>query len=265
MLSMIRPALSTIMLSLCVFTVVAAPGHLVPVEDFEEFRIGDGSEVGVWEVAYDRGSTEVAAVMDSDPLLSGGSSRVLRISGKNSSYSVLMRTPFRRITESPILSWKWKITEYPEGANISDLSVDDSAAQMYVNLDLKCSYLWYPCILSICYFYGSTMEPGETFLWSGFGTYVKFISIRSAERDGVDAWFHENRDVVEDYHTAVRDFLNHENRRTRERFRDAYESAIGESVMLDVHSVAIWVDSNDTKSTAESYWDDVEFLAGERE
>ena len=235
------------------------------VEDFEAFEIGDTSEVGVWEVAYDRGSTEVAVVIDTDPLLSGGSSQVLKVSGRDNSYSVLMRTPFREITENPILSWKWKITEYPEGANISDLSVDDSAAQIYVNLDLKCKYLWYPCILSICYFYGSTMAPGETFLWAGYGTYVKFISIRSAEHDGVDTWYLEKRNVVEDYHDALLDFLEHEDRRTRKRFRDAYESAVVEDLMLDIHSVAIWVDSNDTRSTAESYWDDVRFLSEDRE
>ncbi len=251
----------------CVFCLFPIGLHSLTVEDFEAFEIGDESEKGVWTVVYDKGSNEMEVVVDIDPLLSAGASKVLRIAGKNNSYNISIRTPFSRITETPVLSWKWKVTEYPEGANISDLQVDDSAAQIYVNFDLRCTYLWYPCVFSICYFYGTTMDPGATFLWSGYGTYVKFISVRSVEEDGIGTWFLEERNVVEDYGQAVRDFLEHEGRRTRGKFQKAYESALSEVMdsggdpMLEVHSVAIWVDSNDTRTAAESFWDDVLFLS----
>lgn len=113
------------------------------------------------------------------------------------------------------------------------------------------------------------MNPGETFLWSGHGTYVKFISVRSVGDDGIDSWYVEQRDVFADYHSAVRDFLKHHSRRTKKSFQKAYSSALSESEasdaladpVLEIHSVAIWVDSNDTGTMAESYFDDLQFMS----
>ena len=249
------------------FFFLTAGAFSLSVEDFEAFNISDEkSAVGSWTVVYDRGTTDARIVLDVDPLLTDGASNVLKITGEDNSYSISMKPPFRSISENPIFSWKWKVTRYPEGANISDLRLDDSAAQVYVNFDLQCKYLWYPCIFSICYFYGTTMRPGETFLWSGYGTYVKFISVRSVGTDGIGAWFLEERNVVEDYHEGVLDFLEYGTARKRAKFKKGYESALQsgadsvQSLMLEVHSVAIWVDSNDTETTAESYFDDLQFV-----
>ena len=229
------------------------------IEDFEEFDISREKEpAGTWTVEYDRGSTIVQIVTETDPLLSAGESKVLRITGTNNSYSIAKTGGINGIAARPLFSWKWKVTKYPEGARISDLKLDDSAAQVYINFSLGCRYLWYPCVFSICYFYGTTINPPETFLWSGYGTYVKFITVRSVEMDGVGAWYREERNVLEDYRAAIDDFLNHDNRKVREKFASALESANGET-MLPFHSVAIWVDSNDTKSSAESYYDDLIF------
>ena len=248
------------------FLLLAGGVYSFSVEDFEAFKIGDEkSAAGVWTVAYDRGTTDARIVTETDPLLSGGASKVLKITGKDNSYSISIEAPFRDLSENPLFSWKWKVTKYPEGANISDSKLDDSAAQVYLNFDLRCKYLWYPCIFSICYFYGTTMLPDETFLWSEYGTYVKFISVRSVDTDGLDVWFVEERNVVDDYHQGVRDFLEYGNRRTRAKFNEAYESALppgadsDQNLMLEVHSVAIWVDSNDTETKAESYYDDLQF------
>ena len=73
--------------------------------------------------------------------------------------------------------------------------------------------------------------------------------------------------MLEDYRDAVRDFLNpHDARRSR-RFRRMFLEAIGQTgelanehiPELQLHSLAIWVDSNDTRSGAESFYDDIAF------
>ncbi|MAG13938.1 MAG: hypothetical protein CMN78_05025 [Spirochaetales bacterium] len=110
------------MVSACFYAFFGVFCSALAVEDFEAFEITDDkSGVGVWTVVYDRGTSDARVIPDVDPRLSGGSSNVLRITGQNGSYNIAMRTPFREIRENPVFSWKWKVSRYPEGANISDL------------------------------------------------------------------------------------------------------------------------------------------------
>jgi len=242
----------------------------IVVDDFERFT-PPGRDLALrldeWSVVYDKGKTNITTVTDPGPGLADGSSRVLLISGDNNSYDIARKVPFDRISRYPLLRWKWKVTRFPEGADISDPNRDDSAAQVYVNFDLKASFLFYPCLLSICYYYGSTEKPGKVFLWEGFGTFVEFICIRSVPRDGTGSWFSEERDVLADYRKAIVDFSTDPDLTLRSKFRRAYENALGRTPQtgpagegeLAVHSLALWVDSNDTHTRAESLYDDITF------
>ena len=256
--------------------IYAETSEILVIDAFETFRQPERhldrnpvlTENG-WTVIYDRGVTSVEAVRDTDPLLNGGSSQVLKISGRDNSYNVSRRVPFEYISRYPYLQWKWKVSDFPAGADISDPRKDDGAAQIYVNFDLKTTSWGYPCLVSVCYFYGVSMLPGETYLWDGFGTFVKFICLRSVATDDTHRWFAESRNVLEDYRDAVRDFLSPRDARRSRRFRRMFLEATGQTgdltneyiSELKLHSLAIWVDSNDTRSGAESFYDDIAFRA----
>ena len=251
---------------------VGSTADTVVIDDFERFlppTHGTTLRSDAWSVIYDRGKTSIDTVSEAAPALTGASSRVLRIHGEADSYDIAHPVPFRWISQYPILRWKWKVTRYPPGAAISDLARDDSAAQIYVDFDLKRSFLFYPDLLSICYYYGSTEPDGSVYLWEGYGTFVAFICIRTVPRDGIGTWFSEERDVLQDYLKAIRDFSTHPDPGMRARFVKAYAHALGVprgpepvgQAELEVHSVALWVNCNHTHSTAESLWDDITFSA----
>lgn len=263
-----RTAILALALLVCICA--GAPADTVVLDDFEQFSPpvrSSSLRLDAWSVVYDQGKTTVTTVRETAAGLDGGASRVLLVSGEGSSCDIARKVPFRSIGQYPLLRWKWKVTRFPAGADISDLSRDDSAAQVYVNFDLKASFLFYPDLLSICYYYGSTERPGQVFLWEGYGTFVEFIRIRSVPRDGIGVWLSEERDVLRDYRQAIRDFSTHADAGMRSKFLKVYEKALGrrpapdpaDDPELGVHSVAIWVDSNDTHTRAESRYDDITF------
>jgi hypothetical protein len=261
--------LPVLVVSIC----AQAAADSILVDDFEQFtapKPGSSPGINTWSVVYERGRTSIQTVLDGKENLPGGPSHVLVISGENNSYDIAKRVPFDRISQFPFLRWEWKVTRFPEGADISNPDRDDSAAQIYVNFDLKSSFLFYPALFSICYYYGSTEKPGQTYLWEGYDTFVEFICVRSVPEDGFDRWFVEERNVLQDYRRAVLDFLDHPDGNVRKRFRQMYAHALDVAVAgvernmaeLALHSFAIWVDSNDTRTGAESRYDNISFGSG---
>jgi hypothetical protein len=236
------------------------------VDDFEHFtrpRPGSPLTPDAWSVIYDKGRTMVGTVPDH------GSS-VLAVSGENNSYDIAKKLPFERVSRFPFLRWEWEALRFPEGADLADPDRDDSAVQIYVNFDLKTSFLFYPSLLSICYYYGSTERRGQIYLWEGFNTFVNFICIRSVPEDGKGKWFFEERNVFEDYRQTVRDFLHSADGNIRTKFSRIYARALGapeagleeNTGELFLHSLSIWVDSNDTRTGAESRVDNIVFGSG---
>jgi hypothetical protein len=236
------------------------------IDDFTQFalsREGSSLVTDEWSNVYDKGKTIAGTVLDNGR-------RVLSISGENNSFDIARKPPFDHISQYPYLRWEWEAILIPQGADIVDPNRDDSASQIYVNFDLKSSYLFYPSVFSICYYYGSTEKKGRRDLWEGFGTFVSFICVRSAPEDGVGKWFTEERNVLEDYREAVHGFLNDADRNLRAKFRSAYTRALGirepelneNAEELLFHSISIWVDSNDTGTGAESRYGPMTFLSG---
>jgi hypothetical protein len=244
------------------------------VDDFELFvppAEGRGLAADRWTVVYRQGTTAAGTVWEADALLTGGASRALRISGRGSSYNVARSLSFRNIGSYPYLSWKWKVVAAPDGADIRDAARDDSAAQLYVSFDLKGSFWGYPLVLSLGYFYATAADGAGPYLWDGYGSFVKFVPLRSTAVAGTGRWLAEMRNVAADYAQAVRDFLAHPEPAVRRRFRKALERAspayrdTGLVPDLDLHSLSLWVDSNDTRSQAESLYDDIVFSAATTE
>ena len=148
-------------------TAHASPEILV-IDDFENSSLPEKKSelfLDKWSIVYDKGDTDIRVVTDTDRLLDTGSSKVLRIRGEDNSYNISKKVSFGYIDSYPYLEWKWKVTEYPSGADISDSRKDDSAAQIYVNFDLKARFWGYPKLFSVCYFYATTMDKGAAYLW----------------------------------------------------------------------------------------------------
>jgi len=99
------------------------------------------------------------------------------------------------IHETPVLSWRWRVWDLPEGGNEDDDDANDTAASIYVVFDMG-HVLFKKVPKSIRYTWSSSLEEG-TDLSKFFGN-QKIIILESGD-DGLEEWKTFKRNIVEDY------------------------------------------------------------------
>jgi DUF3047 family protein len=135
------------------------------------------------------------------------------------------------LKETPVLEWMWKVVVLPEGADARRKELDDEAGQVYV--------VWprFPEAVRsriIGYIWDSTAPVG-TVIASQKNRTVHYVVVRSG-RDGLGQWLTERRNVRED-------------------FKRIYNEDD------DPGAVAVSIDSDDTRSSAEAYIGRILFTA----
>lgn len=180
-----------------------------------------------WELAEHEGTADLALVSDGD-------GRVLRLRSRSSSFS-LQKSVEIDLRQTPYLVWQWKVTELPTRGDFRKSGKDDQAAQLLV------LFTW-----------GVFRKEAVTYIWDSTapqGTTGKaptpvvqpFLTLHAVVvRSGPGEkghWITETRNVAEDY---------------RKLFGREPEKVIG---------VRIQINSQHTRSRAESYWRSVAFRA----
>lgn len=138
----------------------------------------------------------------------------------------------------PFLSWEWKVTRLPKGADVRDAATDDQAIQIYVAFKPT----GWPAKLNtpvIGYIWGVEC-PKDTFVTSAqpLAGKVRYVVLRNKE-DALDTWYSEKRNLEEDY---------------RKLFHD-----IDDGNPRDIKGISFYINSQNTKSEAESYIYNVRF------
>lgn len=132
------------------------------------------------------------------------------------------------LKQFPILSWKWKVTKVPQGGSFRKSATDDQAAQLF---------LAFSRTRSIVYIWDSSAPEG----YMGdapappFMT-IKVVVVRSRPSD-LGKWLTETRNVYDDY---------------RKLFGSQDEPP-------PVRGLRLQINSQHTKSSAESYFADISF------
>lgn len=134
-----------------------------------------------------------------------------------------------RLSESPILSWRWRALELPSGAR--EDRVNDSGGAIYVTF-AKRDWLGRP--LSIKYVYSSTLPVGTEVSTGN----VKIL-VASSGTDGIGSWVRVSRNVVKDYRRLF-----------------------GDEPPDEPFAVTIWSDSDNTRSVGEVDFDDLKISSG---
>jgi hypothetical protein len=138
------------------------------------------------------------------------------------------------IHNTPILTWSWRVKALPKGGDGRFRSSDDEAAQVYVvfpGSGLLGLMPWSSRILG--YTWETVPAPG-TFYHSPRPADTRIFVLRN-ERDGLNVWKTESRDVVADF-----------------------ERAFG-APPPNPNYFCIQIDSDDTHSFAESDFGSIEF------
>jgi len=129
------------------------------------------------------------------------------------------------LKETPVLEWSWKAVTLPRGADSRKKSTDDQAAQLYV------TWPRFPQAVRsqiIGYIWDST-APAGSFVKSQKTGMVTYVVVRSGPAD-VGKWLTERRNVADDYR----------------KIYGEQPDAPG--------AISIAIDSDDTSSSAESYF-----------
>lgn len=134
-----------------------------------------------------------------------------------------------KLKEHPILSWRWRVSKFPDKSEaLTEKQKDDYAARVYVIFPFLCfssskfiEYIWDEDI------------PVGTVLTSPEGGNIRLIVARNGRRDE-GQWVEESRNVYEDYIVAF-----------------------GNEPKMSVGAIAIMCDADSTKSRAEAMFDDI--------
>ncbi len=156
-------------------------------------------------------------------IVAEGSDRVLRLRSRGDNSTISKETRID-VTKLPVMVWHWKVVTLPAGGDCRRKATDDEAAQVYVTFPRSptafrsriIGYVW------------DTTAPVGTIVKSESSGLVTYVVVRSGPAE-LGRWLTETRNVHDDY-------------------RQIY----GESPAEEVGAVSIAIDSNDTRSSAES-------------
>ncbi len=187
-----------------------------------EIKAGPGSAPEGWQLKEWHGHAEFSVVAE-------GSDTAIHMKSDHASGAIYKDIEFD-IKDYPMLHWKWKAVKLPEGADVRVKSKDDQAVQVYV------LFPRWPAIINgrVLGYIWDTSAPAGSFIQSTKSSNTRYVVIRSGN-DGVGQWFTEQRNVYEDY-----------------------KKSFGEEPP-PVGSVSVMIDSDDMRTTAESYVRDIYF------
>jgi DUF3047 family protein len=199
---------------------LASAAGVVVVEDWSRYDPGTHGVPPGWESETWGRASSVDLTVERE-----GDRNVLhlRSRGDRSTISLPLRDRLR-LDETPVLEWSWKVTELPRGGNARVKATSDLAAQVYV--------VWPrpPALFRsriIGYVWDTTAPVGAEFTSTKTGT-VTYVVLRSGAEE-LGTWLTERRNVAED-------------------FRRIY----GEDPP-NPGAISLSIDSNDTRSSAESF------------
>ena len=232
-MSIAAPALAVAAVAVFLIVVVSAaiapaepPGVLV--EDWSRQPVGAVGVPDGWQ-RHDWGSAKYDFTVVAD-----GPRKVLRMRSESDN-STISREVRITVKQVPILVWRWKIVTLPAKADSRHRETDDQAAQLYVTFprfperirSRIIGYVW------------DTTAPAGTIVKSPSVSAVTYMVVRSG-RAAAGRWLTETRNVYGDY-----------------------KQIYGEEPPEEIRLISLAIDSNDTRSTAESYVGEIFFRGRE--
>ncbi|HEV8306350.1 MAG TPA: DUF3047 domain-containing protein [Methylomirabilota bacterium] len=211
-----RPLVPILLLALVVTALAADP---VVVEDWSSQPVGTKGIPPPWQKQR-WGSPNYEFVVVED-----GGRKVLHLKSAGDSSNISKEIKGKvNLKETPVLEWSWKVVTLPKGGDSRRAETDDQAGQIYV------TWPRFPEAVRsrvIGYIWDTTVPAGSTVKSQKTGT-VTYVVVRSGPAD-LGKWLTERRNVREDFKRIYGE--------------EPEEPAI----------VSVGIDSDDTKSTAESF------------
>lgn len=200
-------------------SIAAAQGPVLMVALFSELK---GKTVPAeWQIKEWKGKADIQLVSDDTV-------KEALCMKSNRTSTALYKKLELDIKSSPFLNWQWKVTKIPEKGDVRAKVTDDQAAQIYV------IFPKFPSQINsrmLGYIWDSNAPVGSE-VTSAKSSMIKYIVLKSGTKE-LGKWLSEKRNVYEDY----------------KRLFNEEPPTVG--------SVALMIDSDDTKSSAESFFGDI--------
>ncbi len=135
------------------------------------------------------------------------------------------------LDKRPVLRWRWRAKDLPEGGDETQSSTNDTGGAVYVTFGTD----WLGRPKSIKYTYSSTLPVGTS---TSYGP-LKVLVVASKNEQGIDEWVQHERNVIEDY-----------------------EEHFGDTPDKTPVGMAIWGDSDTLNETSTVDFDDIMILSG---
>ena len=212
----VRPLAVTLLL---VMAATAWAAEVV-IETWKEYPVGSrGIPKGWKEQSWGRPNYELFSIAED------GGNRVLHMESRGDSSTIAREiTGTVNLKVTPILEWSWKVVVLPKGGDSRRAATDDQACQLYV------TWRRFPEMLRsrvIGYIWDTSAPAGDFVKSEKTGT-VTYVVVRSGAAE-LGKWISERRNVVDDFTRIYGEAPDNPN------------------------AIAVAIDSDDTKSQAESY------------
>jgi len=212
-----RTLVAVLLIVVASTTTAPAEPPVLLVEDWSRQTVGAAGVPEGWQ-RHDWGSPKYDFTVEAD-----GPRKVLRMRSEsdNSTISREVRISVKRF---PILVWHWKVMTLPAKADSRRRESDDQAVQIYVTFprfpervrSRIIGYVW------------DTTAPAGIIVRSPSLGAVTYVIVRSGPADA-GRWLTETRNVYDDY-----------------------KQIYGEEPAEEIRLISLAIDSNDTRSNAES-------------
>jgi len=204
--------------------------QIIPVAGFDSDTMKRGSPAG-WDLEKSKGVADLSLEKEGDIFA------LYLKSDPSSSFGIKREIAVDPATH-PFLNWKWKALKLPVGGDVRSKDRDDQALQIYVAFKAT----GWPAKLNtpVIGYIWDNEAPKDTVTKSPqtFADKVRYIVLRD-KHDGLDEWYSEKRNVAEDYAKLFSD--------------------IDDGKVRKIEGISIYINSQHTKSEAESALYDIFF------
>ncbi len=123
----------------------------------------------------------------------------LSIATANGFYAMGPETDFDP-TSFPSLSWRWRVHQFPSGANIEKKSGDDAAARLYIVFSSRSFF--HPLSTHALVYVWDTTHPVGAILKSPYAPEHERIIVQESGPAKLGGWVKETADLARDYKKA---------------------------------------------------------------
>lgn len=173
-----------------------------------------------WEMKEFKGQTKYEVVQEDG-------NNVLRAASNASASGLIYQFEYDPM-DYPVISWRWKIENIYKKGDAFKKSGDDYPARIYIIFP----HWFTPMTRSINYIWANTLPKGS-FIPNAYYSRAIMIAVQSGD-ENIGKWINERRNIYEDY-----------------------KMVFGEEPSK-VGGIAIMTDSDNTRESAVSYYDNIE-------